>query len=105
MIERPRESVPPQILCQWLLVLDEPRRRASSRKWRRKVEVKAGIDSLLTRDGCSPLGIRHEDHGTDGRDAAATNAVGGSLSSFPVPSPIVGIDDENTHVTAVSIGR
>src|SRR5437879_12968536 len=102
MEEYLRESMPPQIPSQWLLVLDEPRRSVGGRKRGREVEVKPRIDSMFPRRGGGPLGIRHEDHSTHRGDGTMTNALKSSLGSFAVPSPIVGIDDEKTGLTSVT---
>ena len=59
---------------------------------------------MFPRRGGGPLGIRHEDHSTHRGDGTTTNALKGSLGSFAVPSPIVGIDDEKTGLASVTIG-
>ena len=77
-------------------MFDEPCRTARRRKWRREVEVEAGVDSLFPGDCRGPLRILHEDHGAHRRDGPTKNALKGPVGGLVVPSPIVGVDDEET---------
>ena len=97
-----REPVAPQKPCQSLLVFDQPRRSARSRKGRCEVEVEAGIDFMFPRRTCCTLGILHKDHRTNRRDGPTANAVEGLVSCGLVPPPVISIDDENTAAGALA---
>jgi len=55
----------PQIGSQFALMFRNLRRTVRRRKWCRKVEVKASIDSSFSRHHCGPLRILHEYHRAD----------------------------------------
>jgi len=61
----PCKWVPAQIGSQFALIFCELCRTVRRRKWCRKVEMEAGVDSPSSRHRCGPLRILHEYHSAD----------------------------------------
>ncbi len=81
----------PQASGDFGLMFCQPRRTIRSREGRRKIEVKARIDSPFAGNLRSPLGIRHEDHGAYGGNSTPLDARVGSVGDLAISPPIIGI--------------
>ena len=94
------EAIPGQIPRQDRLLFDEAARATRRRPRSGEVQMKAGVDAVVTGDARGTLRIGHEHHGAHGRDGAAVNAVHDRQRRFRVADPVVGIDDQQAAPTA-----
>src|SRR5437879_6109058 len=100
-----RQRVARQERHQLSLTLFQTRWAGRIRKWQGQVQVQPRINSMLACQLRGPLRIGHENHRTDGGNAAMEQAVQHPVSRAAIPPPIVRINDQHPSSTVVPDAR
>ncbi len=90
------EWVPLQVCAKSALPFEELPGTNLCGEWRGKVEVQAGVDSPLADLSSGSFRVVHKNHGADGRNSTANEALRYPFGSLIVASPIVSVDDKKT---------
>src|SRR5271154_2605450 len=77
------------------------------RKFRRKVQMKAGIDPLLAGDFSGSFRVLHKYHRAHRRNSSSSDALQRAVGVLSIPSPIVGVQDKKSRgrIIGVTLSR
>jgi hypothetical protein len=96
---RASKAMTTQVISELSLTFSEPRWATRCRKWCRKIDVQPGINIPFLGDVRCPFGVLHENHGAYRRDSGLKKAFSGSVRGLDVPSPIIGVYNEQTGLS------